>query len=429
MDIFPVDWQVADRRGSQCFVTLYGKLTDGRSIAAHIRWYPSFFVPLPSDPQAAQRLAGRLLAEHGALKAVSQIVRRKSLWGFSTQPQPFLLLAFPTLAKHSRAKYALRRTLRTFEGDVDPLLRLFHVRDVAPGRWVRIESWKPEALPVTVCDLEVTCDHAALSPSDRLDPPPLVLCSWDIECVSANRTSFPKAACEGDKIVCIGSVFSKLGEARSERVAFVLGDCAPNALPEFEGTEFVSCSSEADLLQRWIARVTERKADICLGWNTWGALRCCPAPLTLSLVRIGQPPASDLPSRRVRPALRLWKVRRCAPGRRDRPAARGSDQVRKGQAPAPAQRGGCRRRAFQVCADQGGPAQDLDPAEWGVRREQLLGDQHARYAPVGSCFRLGTIPLITCTQPPVQDPTHSSRRHPSVRPHAERQEVRQPREL
>lgn len=378
MDLFPVDWQVADRRGgSQCFVTLYGKLLDGRSVAAHIRWYPSFFVALPPDPQAAHRLAGRLLGEYGAMKAASQIVQRKSLWGFSTQPQPFLLLAFSTMAKHSRAKYALRRTHRTFEGDVDPLLRLFHVRDIAPGRWVRMESFEHEAARTTVCDIEVTCEHSALFPSRLSDPPPLVLCSWDIECVSESRTSFPKASSEGDKIVCIGSVFARLGDTRSERVAFVLGGCAPNNLPEFEGTEFVSCSSEVELLERWIAKVVERKADIMLGWNTWGA----PEP-----ARLSRPPAAasvlDMRRRvmrRIRSALRLRESRRSTPGRPDGPAARGPVQARQRPAAAPGHGRGGRRcgAAFQVCAGQGGPAQDVDPAERRLRGQQLLGHQLA----------------------------------------------------
>lgn len=123
MDVFPVDWALADRNG-RCTVTCFGKLPDRRSVAVHLRWVPTFYVPLPRDA-SAQRLAARLVEEHGAVKSLCQVVHKKSLWGFrGGDTSPFLLLAFSTLAAHSRAKYNLRRAkVKTFEADVDPLLR------------------------------------------------------------------------------------------------------------------------------------------------------------------------------------------------------------------------------------------------------------------------------------------------------------------
>lgn len=146
------------------------------------------------------------------------------------------------------------------------------MRDIAPGRWVRLEAPAPEPRPTTVCDLELAADFGAIGPSTLDAPPPLTVASWDIECVSGSLTAFPKASNDADKIVCIATTFAHLGCAEPYlRVAVTLGECAaPDPAGEFGSVRFISAATEAELLTRWIEVLHEERADVMLGWNTWG---------------------------------------------------------------------------------------------------------------------------------------------------------------
>lgn len=270
MDVFPIDWR-ATERDTSFEITCFGKLRDGRSACMRVPFFPYFFVECPAGWQAsrAKLFIAEAVSTLGAVPKYSLPVARKSIWGFANnQPRTFAQLAFYTLAAFRRARWAIadRHKLKTYEASVDQVLRLFHVRNLAPAQWVRVAAWKEVAADrrVAVTDLEITVEFTALAPSLLDAIPPIVFASWDIECYSESG-AFPLAEKQGDVICTIGTTFQRYGEAEPYlRQAVTLGGCDPLA-----GVEVVPCETEADLISAWLDTLRREGVDVLCGWNTF----------------------------------------------------------------------------------------------------------------------------------------------------------------
>lgn len=268
MDVFPVDWRATERETS-FEITCYGKLRDGRSVCMRVPFFPYFFVECPAGWQAtrAKVFIAEAVATLGAVPKYSLPVTRKSIWGFTNnEPRTFAQLAFFTLAAFRRARRAItdRHKMKTYEASVDQVLRLFHVRDLAPAQWIRAAAWKEVVDRVAVTDLEVMVDFTALSPLVVDDIPCVVFASWDLECYSASG-AFPLAERQGDVICTIGTTFQRYGEPEPYlRQAITLGGCDP-----LDGVEVVACETEAELINAWLATLRREKVDVLCGWNTF----------------------------------------------------------------------------------------------------------------------------------------------------------------
>jgi DNA polymerase delta subunit 1 len=183
-DFFPVTWSVSDHDAA-CFVSACGKTIDGKEVCVHASFTPYFLAEMPrawSDARA-RAFTTEMAQRHGGILGRCVPVRRTSAWGFTNGEQRvFAQLAFPTLAAMRRAKYAVARQHDTYDS-TEPLLRVFHLRNVAPAGWVRVSAWADHtdrADRVSRCDLEVHTTFEGLSPSPpdvAGAPPPLVVAS------------------------------------------------------------------------------------------------------------------------------------------------------------------------------------------------------------------------------------------------------------
>ncbi len=84
--------------------------------------------------------------------------------------------------------------LKIYEANIDPVLRFFHERDLAPAGWMQVaaESWEyseGNAAKAAICG---TCHWSKVCPSDAVALAPLTIASWDIECTSSHG-DFPLA--------------------------------------------------------------------------------------------------------------------------------------------------------------------------------------------------------------------------------------------
>ena len=271
MDIFPVDWSDIEHESSY-EIRCYGKLEDGRSACVRITFYPFFYVACPPDwsESRAKIFVAECATKHGALMKYSMPLSRKTLWGFTnSEPRPFVQLAFATVAAAKRAKTILKHMkMQTYEADVDNIIRLFHVRNIAPSSWIRVTDPCPIPVdedPVSIADVEVTVPFTSLSPSPLDSIPPLIFASWDIECYSPTG-AFPLAHKQDDAIIAICTTFQKYGAAEPFlKHGVALGTCSP-----VNGVELVPCETETDVLNAWIEVLKEQKADVLVGWNTFG---------------------------------------------------------------------------------------------------------------------------------------------------------------
>ena len=273
MDFFALDWSVGDDpKTERCIVTAHGKTLDGLAVCARIAFFPYFFVEVPSTWSLGRQklLVTEAVTRYGAVQQYSLPVQRKSLWGFTNgEERPFVQLAFPSIRLSRRARQVAKNEwrMKTFEADIDPLVRLLHMRSLPPAGWVHISAFT-EVPPdtdarVSRADVEVTALFSALHASSVAAPPPLVIASWDIECYSATR-NFPLSHNEDDAIVCIGVTFQRADAPEPYlRTAICLGETG-----DVEGAEVVSVPAEHDVINEFFELLGREKVDFLVGWNT-----------------------------------------------------------------------------------------------------------------------------------------------------------------
>jgi DNA polymerase delta subunit 1 len=273
--VYIVEWSSGDissddddDSGSSRFeINAFGKTSDGRSVVLRIAFYPYFFVKTPGWSPARQKAflvdAAR---QYHINESYSLPVKRKDAWGYSVQPQDFVQLAFDTLKAQRVCRSRLSKSgMQTFEGNVDPVVRLCHVRNISPTGWVAVKGFQePSDRVFEHVDLEVSGSFLGIGPSTCDDKPPLVLCSWDIE-VFSHDGSFPTPDVPDNAVIQIACSFQKLAEPEPYRnVVVCLEETA-----EIETAEIISVGTEADLYQEWVRVLAEEKVDVFMGWNTW----------------------------------------------------------------------------------------------------------------------------------------------------------------
>ena len=79
---------------------------------------------------------------------------------------------------------------KLYESNIPPLLRFFHIHEICPTGWVRVNSKPNESLD-TNCKYKFECDSNKLIPlNDKEDNVPFKICSFDIE-ASSSHGDFP----------------------------------------------------------------------------------------------------------------------------------------------------------------------------------------------------------------------------------------------
>lgn len=265
MDFFVLDWSVQDI-DDVCEIHAFGKSADGQSVVARITYYPYFFVKMPgtSEPERQLFVTQQQYRKTNAANQFSQSVFKYDAWGYNEHKQPFVQLAYDSLASMRAARRRLSH-MEIFEGNVDPIIRLCHIRNIAPTGWVRVEHYKQHHKPMyNRSDVELATTFDAIGPSSVDVVPPLVVCSWDIE-VYSHDGSFPSASVEENCIIQIASSFRRLDQTEPYRTVVV---CLRETR-DIDTGEVICTATEDDLLNTWIEILNDERLDIMFGWNTW----------------------------------------------------------------------------------------------------------------------------------------------------------------
>ena len=158
-----------------------------------------------------------------------------------------------------------KRKFTVYESNIDPFLRFMHIRDINAAGWVIINKNKylNNFDENTNCNINIKCKWTdVVSLKDNNNIAPFKICSFDIECTSGDG-SFPQATRESDKIIQIGSVFSKYGTNEIYKKHIItLGTCDP-----IEGVEVESYKSEHQVLDAWQRLIQREDPDILTGYN------------------------------------------------------------------------------------------------------------------------------------------------------------------
>lgn len=261
------DLEDADHASDQFEIQAFGKAADGQTVVLRIAFFPYFFVKCTGWTPARQKLfIMECVRDLKANDQYSLSVTRKDAWGYSESTDSFVQLAFDTLKRQKIARSRLAKSGKSiYESNVDPVVRLCHVRNIAPTGWVRAKGFvEPKERRFPHADIELVGTFTGLESVDRTTTAPLVLCSWDLE-VFSHDGSFPVAENPRNPVIQIAMAFQRLGEPQPYRsVVICLDDTA-----EIETGEIVAVGTEADMYVEWVRILREERVDIMLGWNTW----------------------------------------------------------------------------------------------------------------------------------------------------------------
>lgn len=272
LNIFPVDWTSGDvipenpKEEPWYRITAFGKTQTGESATLHVRFTPYFFVELPPDWSEAR---GKLFVtetvqKHKGIGPKSVLVRRKSAWGFTNNTVKMMAqLAFPTKLAAQQARRALGKQYQTYEATVEPVIRMFHLRNVSPAGWISASGCYAPKRHEANTDIELETSFERLSPSALDTRPPLIIASWDIETYSESG-KFPLPENPRDHLIQISTAFQRYGDPEPYlRTVVCFRDTAP-----VEDAEIVSCEREHEVINEWIRLVRREKTDVLVGYNT-----------------------------------------------------------------------------------------------------------------------------------------------------------------
>jgi DNA polymerase elongation subunit (family B) len=265
-------------------IHLFGMTAEGEPLRCDVEGFEPYLY-LKVNPKTDPAHLKDLLKATGHVPDSLHIKaeKRKELFGFTADEEfTFMKLSVNSLKDFRDLKklllndyqepiFSTSKTsapLPVYESGLDPLLRFFHLRDLAPCGWASVEGDDGEdeesGIRVITCRwTDVTKVTAAPKPTA-----PFKTLFWDIECYSQSGdfpVAKPKSKKElGDPVIQIGCVL-KDSDGQLSRTIFVLDSCDEST--EFEVKSF---TSEKDLLRGWFKWLAQTNPDVWVGYNIFG---------------------------------------------------------------------------------------------------------------------------------------------------------------
>jgi len=186
-------------------IKLFGATAEGNQVQVDVTGFrPFLYVSMPEATEAWKKAIvseiGRKAKDLDTMEA--KVVKRGLLYGYTGGKQfPFLELSVGSMSAFYTLKKALLTDTQTpkltvhghvvqvFEGNIDPMLRFFHMRNINPCGWISIEDLESDD-----DDIAIECDWKDIEPCPEPPAPvaPFRQVIWDIECDSFDG-SFPVA--------------------------------------------------------------------------------------------------------------------------------------------------------------------------------------------------------------------------------------------
>ena len=143
-----------------------------------------------------------------------EIIKKKSLYGFDGgKYHKFLFIKAKTMSfihalkslyydKETQqvSSYTFSNTkTQIYESMVPPLLRFFHIQEISPSGWVRLEDYYSVKTKKTKCNFELVSDYEKVISVNKDTPVPYKICSFDIE-ANSSHGDFPEAIKDYKKV-------------------------------------------------------------------------------------------------------------------------------------------------------------------------------------------------------------------------------------
>ena len=273
-------------------IRMYGLTKDNKSVFVKVKEFtPYFFVEIPKTwkKQKAMVLIDTVKNEIEKYKPEYvnslkswDIVDRHIFWEFTN----YKLFSFIRLIFHDYEGFrvyanAFNRKIKNpildkfpkkykvYESNIEPLLRCMHIRKVNAVGWIKIPGSKYEFFTdnenPSINEISIYTDWTNLEPIEDTSINKFVIASFDIECTSGDG-EFPKPERDEDKVIQIGTTFSRYGESECFYKHIVtLGSCDP-----IEGVDVESYDNEVAVLLAWTKLIRRTNPDVLTGYNIFG---------------------------------------------------------------------------------------------------------------------------------------------------------------
>lgn len=278
----------------------FGVTREGRSMALAIHGYrPYFYIRVPDH---WSKNTGQLLYSYFKSAAFPLAPKHKTcligygmemaqcMMGFENgDKHPFMKLIFNNSdalraykGKIQRGGIAFLRPsgipkedmshIKTYEANLDHVIRFMHLRDIKPCGWMDICNLRPNSLFRTQYSFSIHADDTT-SPSNAAatssSNAKILQASYDIEVYSMDD-SFPDPNVKGNVVTQIATCFKKYGEPHFYlKHIITLKECAPIASPDEEGVPVVvqSFATEKQVLLAWASLIEGMDPDIMYMYN------------------------------------------------------------------------------------------------------------------------------------------------------------------
>ena len=234
-------------------------------------FFPFFFIEVPSNWDQSCIYSVKNSINAKSIKNIS-FLEGKRYYGFENNKiRKFLKLSFYSSKalrsvryQISNNKYKISGTEYSFdlyESNIDPLLRLIHMRDILTAGWIKVDTF-------TFNEVEDyhECNWTNLNPYNENDTKisDIRILYFDIEACSEDG-SFPNALKKNDRATQICCITKDTVSLKVKKYLFNLGTCDP-----VEDTIVFQYPSEKKLLLDYAKFIREIDPDIIVGYNIFG---------------------------------------------------------------------------------------------------------------------------------------------------------------
>ncbi|KAH9176053.1 DNA polymerase family B-domain-containing protein [Lactarius sanguifluus] len=263
-------------------IRICGVTQGGHSVLASVTdFMPYFFVPAPRGfrNEDIGPFVNELNSSVGGVISV-ELVQKRSLWGYlGDEPAMFMRVTVTQPRNVPRVRGVFENgevnfrglfsgPVTTFESNIPYTLRFMIDTKVVGMNWIEIPAGKYTLLKgrekKSSCQIELLVkwdqfiSHAPEGEWAKVAP--LRILSFDIEC-AGRKGVFPEASV--DPVIQIANMVTRQGESRPFiRNVFTLNTCS-----SIVGSQVISFTSEAKMLQKWRDFVEQVDPDLLIGYN------------------------------------------------------------------------------------------------------------------------------------------------------------------
>lgn len=304
----PLSWDVRHEGGTEDWdgkivIRAYGRMQNGKSICVIVgNFCPDFYVAVPADvlhdKAKANSFAGAIKrhlegsedGENWKRRKYTKPIRGISLdearivaheFTFRTKV-PMMRIFMHNMNALRDARTLIRdrgikwggskvpRKYDCYDSGIEPLLRMFHIYDLNPTKWLTVEGKvvgeEPKGEDEGHLVVETKCEDMRIMENAPAGIARFVRCSFDIETVPKDEKKFPSPYRPGDEVIQVGLSFRRYGEKESyAKYVICLGESA-----DLAGVELVCVESEKELLLEFSRIVREENPDVITGYNILG---------------------------------------------------------------------------------------------------------------------------------------------------------------